>query len=81
MFGKILQYVVSSDEAETLCTLSRSLHLCFTESERQKHFLISVVERHLRTTSKPSPFLAICLKMLIGKDQLANHYKNALNVK
>lgn len=81
MFWKVMQHILSSDEAETICTLPTSLHLCFTESEKQKHCLISIVERHPRGTSKSSPLLAICLKMLIGKDQVANHYKNALNIK
>lgn len=60
-----MKYILSPDEEETLCTLSRSLHLCFTKWERQKHCLIHVVERHPRDTCKSLPLLAICLKMLV----------------
>lgn len=54
MFWKVMQYILSSDEAETLCMLS-SLHLCLTKSERQKHRLISI-ERRPRGTSKSFSF-------------------------
>ena len=63
MLWKVMQHILSSDEAKTLCMLSRSLPLCFTKSKRQKHCLISFVDRHTRGTSKLSLLLAVSKRL------------------